>query len=193
MVPLTATQWESFTPKQKWDVIVALRGPDTHNSETMKWFTTAVIRGKMRKVMRVGGMVNPDLNLIIIPSGSINGIEPPYPKEKKEFEPYPGEAKITRKVPIIPEPATTTYALWREATLVYLRNRRTWSEGHFFQHVMEAAEILYIPIATVEGETYRKIVGHYHRKAAEKFAACLPDEADELKRHIMMIDASGGY
>jgi len=67
MVPLTPIEWAMFTPKQQWDVIVALRGPDCKHPEVIKWYGTSVIRGKLRKVMRVGGMINQDLNLIVLP------------------------------------------------------------------------------------------------------------------------------
>jgi hypothetical protein len=65
---MTKSKWADLTPKQQWDTLVAMRGPDAHSSEPIKWFTTAVIRGAMRSVMRVGGTVNSDCNLIIVPS-----------------------------------------------------------------------------------------------------------------------------
>lgn len=65
---ITKTFWEELSDKQKWDVFVALRGPDVSDSEGIKWLTTAVIRGVMSKVIRVGGTVNRDLNLVVVPS-----------------------------------------------------------------------------------------------------------------------------
>jgi hypothetical protein len=67
MTPLTKEQWDQLGDKPRWDVIVALRGPDIPHSETLKWFTTSVIRGKVRKVMRVGGLVNQHLGMVVLP------------------------------------------------------------------------------------------------------------------------------
>lgn len=64
---ITKTQWESLSEKEKWDVQVALRGPDCHNSENIKFYTTAVIRATVSRVMRVGGTVNGDLHIILFP------------------------------------------------------------------------------------------------------------------------------
>ena|SRR3990167_386833 len=60
-------QWDSLNEKGQWDIKVALRGPDSYFGETLKWFTTAVIRGQMKDVFRVGGTVNSDLKLIVLP------------------------------------------------------------------------------------------------------------------------------
>lgn len=59
--------WDQLPEKAQWDIKVALRGPDSYFGETLKWFTTAVIRGKCRGAFRVGGTVNNDLNLVILP------------------------------------------------------------------------------------------------------------------------------
>ena len=64
---MTREQWDSLCEKGQWDVKVALRGPDSYFGETLKWFTTAVIRGQMKDIFRVGGSVNPDLKLVILP------------------------------------------------------------------------------------------------------------------------------
>lgn len=66
---MTKKQWAGLDEKQQWDVIVALRGPDSFYGETLKWFTTSVIRGQMAPIMRVGGLVNEDLKLVILPFG----------------------------------------------------------------------------------------------------------------------------
>lgn len=65
---MTTSQWDDLNEKAQWDIKVALRGPDSYYGETLKWFTTSVIRGQMKGVFRVGGTVNSDLQLIIIPS-----------------------------------------------------------------------------------------------------------------------------
>lgn len=61
--------WEGLSEKGQWDIKVALRGPDSYFGETLKWFTTAVIRGQVREIFRVGGSVNSDLKLVILPKG----------------------------------------------------------------------------------------------------------------------------
>lgn len=68
--PITKTVWASLSDKQRWDVQSSLRGPDIAvGSDPIKYFSTSVIRGKMRNAIRVGGLVNQDLNLVIIPNG----------------------------------------------------------------------------------------------------------------------------
>lgn len=68
---MTKEQWDKeLTPKQRWDVLVAMRGPDCHNSDPVKWFTSSVIRDHMSKVIRVGGLVNTyHLDWILVPYG----------------------------------------------------------------------------------------------------------------------------
>lgn len=55
---MTKEKWEELSPKARWDVLVALRGPDCVHSDRVKWFTASVIRAEMQKVIRVGGLVN---------------------------------------------------------------------------------------------------------------------------------------
>ena len=64
---MTKGEWADLTPKQQWDVIVALRGPDCQHSEPIKWLTTGVIRWAVHTIMRVGGTINEDLKGIVIP------------------------------------------------------------------------------------------------------------------------------
>lgn len=64
---ITKAQWDALSEKEKWDVLVALRGPDCHNSENIKYYTTAVIRATVQKIMRVGGTVNQDLKIVLVP------------------------------------------------------------------------------------------------------------------------------
>ena len=66
---LTKTEWDKMPEKAQWDIKVALRGPDVYRSDIIKWFTTSVIRGRVRKVMRVGGAVNDDLKCVVLPNG----------------------------------------------------------------------------------------------------------------------------
>jgi len=71
MKPLEIETWNMLKVKQKWDVMVTLRGPDVKNP-WLKLITTAVIRARMRRVMgelemRVGGMIGYDATAIILP------------------------------------------------------------------------------------------------------------------------------
>ena len=65
---MTKTKWTELTPKQQWDVYVALRGPDCQHSDPIKWLTTAVIRWAMGGIMRVGGAINADGGGVIVPA-----------------------------------------------------------------------------------------------------------------------------
>lgn len=66
---LSESEWAAFSGKARWDSIVALRGPDLVNSDTLKYFTTSVIRYRLSGVMRVGGMVNRQLPFVVLPEG----------------------------------------------------------------------------------------------------------------------------
>ncbi len=74
MTPLTPSEWDLIQGKARWDVLVALRGPDARQSDVPKWFSSSVIRGKLRDVMRVGGMINTDLNLVVLVGSSLKGV-----------------------------------------------------------------------------------------------------------------------
>jgi len=65
--PIPKTTWKALDGKAKWDCMVALRGPDCNDPEHIKWFTTAIIRQRLRIAIRVGGLVNERLGCIIIP------------------------------------------------------------------------------------------------------------------------------
>lgn len=69
IAPLSPSTWKVLSGKQQWDCVVALRGPDVAQSATLKWLTTSIIRHKLSDVMRVGGLINPDLRMIILPDG----------------------------------------------------------------------------------------------------------------------------
>lgn len=70
MQPINKTTWEALSPKEKWDVMSALRGPDLHPSWMVKYFSTSVIRHAMSKVIRVGGLVNDAIGVVFIPTGA---------------------------------------------------------------------------------------------------------------------------
>lgn len=92
IAPLSIREWNALSPKAQWDVISALRGPDLlityplpldryafwgvregsnpppiDVTVAVKYHTTAVIRAKMREVLRVGGMVNEHSTCITLP------------------------------------------------------------------------------------------------------------------------------
>jgi hypothetical protein len=71
VAPITEDFWNSLGGKERWDSIAALRGPDLRNSDTLKWFTTSVIRRRMSGVMRVGGLVNQELPFVVLPKESL--------------------------------------------------------------------------------------------------------------------------
>jgi len=72
LAPLTEAEWASMEGKARWDSIVALRGPDMKGSDVLKWFTSSVIRGRLREVMRVGGLVNTSLPFVVLPTGGFH-------------------------------------------------------------------------------------------------------------------------
>ena len=78
---MTKSGWADLSDKAQWDIKVALRGPDANFPETLKWFTTSVIRGQVREVFRVGGLVNADLNLVVLPYGSLEEEDSSYPPQ----------------------------------------------------------------------------------------------------------------
>lgn len=67
---MTKEKWDDLSDKARWDIMVAMRGPDLHSSDVVKWFSTSVLRGQMKDVYRVGGLVNSYLSFIILPSDS---------------------------------------------------------------------------------------------------------------------------
>jgi hypothetical protein len=169
LIPLTPDEWEGFTPKQKWDVLSALRGPDVNRSRLIKWFSTSVIRGRMREVIRVGGLVNTDLNLVILPTGMswVSGDKPlvPYMDEEEQVRPeYEPFFKRIR---------------WHQA-------QRKWDGHHFFTHTFEAAEILDIPIVTVPSKAYAESMDMtLSEQAVTMLVPHLPDSAAKtLTKHL---------
>lgn len=68
---LTKPIWDSLNDKAQWDIKAALRGPDCYNSEPIKWFTTAVIRWACKNFFRVGGLVNHEINFVVLPIGVV--------------------------------------------------------------------------------------------------------------------------
>ena len=71
--PLTMEEWVCLTDKERWDCIVALRGPDLIESQTVKYFTSSIIRWKLSKITRVGGLINDSVPFLIIPDKPPSG------------------------------------------------------------------------------------------------------------------------
>ena len=114
---LTKDEWHNFNGKQQWDIQVALRGPDCYYGETIKWYTTGVIRGKVQEAMRVGGTVNQYLNLVIIPKDRIAVSEG---KKKRDwnchhFVEHVSLAAQHLKIPIL----WISGELWHEAMQIH--------------------------------------------------------------------------
>ena len=108
---MTKEKWEKLTTKAQWDIQAAFRGPDLKSSNLVKWWTTSVIRGQMKNVTRVGGLVNDNLPMVIVPQ------DWKVVSEQGHFDSY-----------------------------------------HFLEHVMTAAQYLYIPIASLPGDWWRECV-----------------------------------
>lgn len=158
---LTKEGWKELGPKAQWDVQVALRGPDCNNSETIKWFSTAVIRGHVRNVMRTGGTNNTDLHLVIIPEGW--QYLPLYNSEDKELK----------------------KTLRAQHPLLF------WNASHFLQHVIEAAQWLSIPMGWVESEVWIKgsmlhatEMGKLLILSMKKLDINSKENIEELERHM---------
>ena len=114
---ITRAQWESLNDKAKWDIKVALRGPDSYYGETLKWFTTSVIRGHVRKVFRVGGTVNKDLNLVILPD---NDSDRTATKEKWNASHFTGHITSAAEwlnIPILHIPAKEWHTIMKSNSI----------------------------------------------------------------------------
>lgn len=82
MSTITRETWDGLPDKAKWDVKVAMRGPDRHHSDVLKWFTTSVLRGHVREVFRVGGLVNNKFKHVYVGIGRTSFTE----ETRKELE-----------------------------------------------------------------------------------------------------------
>lgn len=115
---LNKAEWEGLSDKARWDIQVALRGPDSYYGETIKWYTTSVIRGHVRKVMRVGGVVNEDLKVVVLP-GSTRGMNT---KDRdgwnaSHFVEHIRQAATWLNIPILTIPGDMWFTLMREDSL----------------------------------------------------------------------------
>lgn len=66
ITPITDETWSGLSPKQKWDIRVAMRGPDCQ-SKLLKHFTTAILRHACREAFRVGGDIVSECPALIVP------------------------------------------------------------------------------------------------------------------------------
>jgi hypothetical protein len=107
---ITPAEWNKLSEKAQWDIKVALRGPDTYRAETMKWFTTGVIRGRCRKAFRVGGSVNPDLKLVVLPDGYQKTKDAPNAWNSGHFLDHIQTAAAWLNVPVLFVPMDAWYA-----------------------------------------------------------------------------------
>lgn len=97
---LTDEEWAALDGKARWDSIVALRGPDVVNSQTVKWFTSSVIRHRLSGVMRTGGLVNSRLPFVVLPSGQVALPADRRGFDYQHFSSHIYEAATWLKVPI---------------------------------------------------------------------------------------------
>jgi hypothetical protein len=104
MNAITQEKWDKMNEKAKWDTIAALRGPDCRHSDVIKWFATSVIRGCLSGVMRVGGLVNKDLSLVVIPTGDLPRQDNPSHPHQWDYNHYfqhVGEAATWLGLPVV--------------------------------------------------------------------------------------------
>lgn len=146
---ISKDRWEGLSPKEKWDVIVALRGPDCPHSDSIKWFTTSVIRHTVSKVMRVGGLINyAGPKFVVVPVGPLQLI-----KSKKK----------TAKEAAAAGESLQSYS-YSSFTVEPTPPFAYWDYSHFFGHVMEAAMVLGLSVIQLPADEWLKAVvnGRYH-------------------------------
>ena len=159
---MTKTQWAGCSEKAQWDIKVAIRGPDSYYGETLKWFTASVIRGQMRDVFRVGGLVNSDLNLVILPTGKWDG----HKKSEWNYEHFVEHIHTAARHLGVP-------TLWIEASV--------WHEAMQGSNVKEAGSAI-LAAAAAWGE---KLAA-----ATNEWDECRPNRLytvaliNELDRHL---------
>lgn len=189
--PFTSEEWARLTPKQQWDTIVALRGPDLRGSDSAKWYSTSVIRGKMRGILRVGGMVNTDLNLMILPSGGDVGIKP-RPNKPMKTE-APNKLYYPTYVEEHLEHEKCVYCAYQEEKIDHLSSIPRFDYSHFFQHIHEAGDILSIPVMFIDSTVWSNAMFQYSYTRAglvvldwalKQEGAFSASIIKELKRHL---------
>lgn len=134
LIPLSPESWEKFSGKAKWDCQSALRGPDLIlNEDWLKWTTTSVIRANLKNVMRIGGLVNSDLNILVVPMGSRGRRADRATMEfsLKHFSGHVVEAGRWLGIPIVP----VDFAVWENAWL------RSTSLPTYLDNLAETIEV----------------------------------------------------
>ena len=166
MAEMTKTRWEDLNGKGQWDIMVALRGPDCQYGETVKWFTTSVIRGHMRGIFRVGGLVNPDLKIVVLPAGDTGSASEKFDAAGKygwnhrHFCEHVATAAMWIKIPIL----CIEGDLWHKAM----------SKGS----TVNAAELIFEAATKARGEEAKEDPYIFRR------GLYAPEEIKELKRHM---------
>lgn len=110
---MTKEEWKGLSKKQQWDVLVSLRGPDIKGSETLKHFTTGVIRKAMSNLIRVGGQLS-DLGFVVVPTPGMNvfyGGGGPIRVDLDHFALHTYEAAEILGVPIVCVPGDVWEAM----------------------------------------------------------------------------------
>lgn len=149
---MTVKAWEALTPKQRWDVIVAMRGPDCRNSEPIKWVSTAIIRHAMRDVIRVGGLINPYLKAVFYCPNLPKGVKGEATFDPHHFSTHVEEASEILGIPYLMIPAD----IWWPAM----------NASHFVQGAVNLHEALskLSPPASAEGKVALNELGAYVKK-----------------------------
>lgn len=187
LTPFSEAEWNRLTPKQQWDTIVALRGPDFRGSETVKWYTTSVIRGKMRKILRVGGTVNTDLNLVVIPSGGMLGgaKRPERPVNKKSPTKNDYNYPYYSYIEAHDHDDTCKFCTYQGEMITYLESHPRFDYTHFFTHVSEASENLGLPVLVIPSDEYAKCVMMTYTRAGMAFLEWAVKNSDEVTSSIV--------
>lgn len=110
---MTKEEWKGLSKKAQWDVLVSLRGPDIKGSETLKHFTTGVIRKAMSNLIRVGGQLS-DLGFVVVPTPGMNvfyGVGGPVRVDLDHFALHTYEAAEILGVPIVCVPGDVWEAM----------------------------------------------------------------------------------
>lgn len=170
-------KWKALSAKQRWDVIVALRGPDSMDGGTLKWFTNAPIRYAMQSILRPEGgsaMINEDLQMVVVPDSYWGG----------------GIQQALTNI--------TTDSLKADKLVPgFFR----FDGHHFVQHVGEAASILQLPVLMVPYQAYWDAMQHRRTAAAKEIILAVEAEHEEgyrgstlqanldrLKKHLQYLE-----
>lgn len=131
---MTKDQWSSLNGKQQWDCIVALRGPDLYGSETIKYFTTGVIRNAMAPIMRVGGQLS-NLDFVCLPSGRVfkPAKEGGVAIDLNHFVQHVWEAAQNLDIPIVAVPSD----LWEKLVNAPYREAMKLLSGWAVDHIAD--------------------------------------------------------